>query len=78
MCSCIERPRLCPCLTINCYFLKVLDNMLGFTRTCHISKNMRPVMVAMEVMATSDDRDAGDDSTRGYVRMAERLGKGGG
>ncbi|THG05055.1 thyroid adenoma-associated protein homolog [Camellia sinensis] len=43
MCSWIGRPRLCPCPTINCCFLRVLDNMLGIARTCHISKNIGPI-----------------------------------
>ncbi|KAI7979664.1 hypothetical protein LOK49_Contig281G00006 [Camellia lanceoleosa] len=30
----------------------------------------------VKVTATGDDRNGGDDSVRGYVRMAERLEKG--
>ncbi|KAI8533921.1 hypothetical protein RHMOL_Rhmol10G0048200 [Rhododendron molle] len=41
--SWIGKPKLCPCPTINCGFLKVLDNALSIVRTCHVSENIGPI-----------------------------------
>lgn len=41
--SWVGKPKLCPCPTINCAFLKVLDKALSVVKTCPISENISSV-----------------------------------
>ncbi|XP_058096528.1 uncharacterized protein LOC131242120 [Magnolia sinica] len=51
-CSWIGSPKSCPCPTLNCSYLQVLDHMLSITRTCESGRHVTTVRCLLQELSS--------------------------